>query len=690
LNGGIFSIRAKADAPGAWLVTWSNADRTVLAEHEAAWPGLPADIEAFWQECSSAVDEPSLAIKGRELYQFIMSGTAGLAWKNARNTWRLNPPLEQPTWHTSLAIEDETLRELPWEIMWDEARPVWTSAKETFSRVHQPTGDTPKVSLAEGWPWRLLILKGGGDGDAAVLSESETLAIHRAWWDLRHEVLIQTASPAGQVELEDLIEKFQPHILHFIGHAQPGALIFGAGGKSWTWNSTDIETFFGGRCPVPLLVWLNACQTASAGVFGAAVSNRSLQRTFFNLGAPFVAGMGGDINGELAEMQAAEFYQGIAAGLSLDVALAAARLKARTWRNDKSRSKAITFHQPFLVSLLRSTQGSAGLPIVPLSDKFKMIVRDTPQFKAIGRWFVDRHLTRRHLFDDSLDSDGRLKKNGKSRLIVVHGQGKTGKSWVLHCALKALASRGWLVRYHEMNGADSLDWLGVLNLIRHGLTKQQRGPGDEHSELVGPLPDASFKAFDAYVAQIAKAPAALTEELIKEAFDQFISGLRDAGQADGCQGVVLALDQIRGAIDAQNPSPGGSPTLPWPPWLKIWESNFFKPIGDGLNIPLIAFLGITGNLVKDSPLNQDIWKRQVDVISVEEVQVAIKLFFESCLGKERQNPDFRQRMNAFIRELASNETVGVRPEELRELYCSWADVVAKVTRKNNVPKIDDL
>jgi len=135
--------------------------------------------------------------------------------------------------------------------------------------------------------------------------------------------------------------------------------------------------------------------------------------------------------------------------------------------------------------------------------------------------------------------------------------------------------------------------------------------------------------------------------------------------------------------------------------LERWETNFFKPLGDGQPVPVIALVGVEDDLLKDSPLNQPEWTRRLEPIPADEASIALKEYFLECLGNwcccdggtttldETVNRDRCALLDGAIRSFAEGAAAGISPAELPEIYTEWAKVVRRGKHKD-VPMIPNL
>ena len=385
--------------------------------------------------------------------------------------------------------------------------------------------------------------------------------------------------------------------------------------EEFDWS--DISGCFDkGTHPLPRLVWLNACQTATQKIQPAEQSNararlrlaqRSVAQAFRKLGTPWVVGARGDIDGELATFQAEQFYGFLAGGQPIDVALARSRSAAKGERENielRRKDGGISKHQPYLVSAIGSAD-PAQLQLLEKADpKVSAAVLKVPIFKKLGQSFVDRNSTRSALFDGALNQCARLTT---SRFTAFHGLPRSGKSWVLHSVLQALSLRGWIVRCHAMNGLESERfWLQALKLFRDGAPTSAGKPGS--NELIAPLPAKPFQAFDEAVNAL---PAVDSEDSFKKIFGAFLAGL------EGCeQPVVIALDQIKAHSH----------------WLDLWKEYLFDVVSEGRKSPVLVLTSMETAVFEAAEFEKS-QGIPVGLVGSDEIEMAVQLYFRQALGE---------------------------------------------------------
>ncbi|MCH7725930.1 MAG: SUMF1/EgtB/PvdO family nonheme iron enzyme, partial [Planctomycetes bacterium] len=225
------------------------------------------------------------------------------------------------TLRIGLQILAPELRWLPWEVMYNRIRGEWLSTdhRTPFSRyVDSATQPAPKISL----PIRVAICSAEPRDLPSVQAKAEVLRLLEILRPLTESQIAQVCTIVN-TRRESLcreLERFQPHILHFVGHGAErgqvsGLLLHSANGDS-DFLPTDMLCEILGRSEGLQLVVFNACESdriayslAQQGI--AAVGMRYAIRTAAAI--PF----------------ACTLYESIASGMPLDAAVNSARFAIR-------------------------------------------------------------------------------------------------------------------------------------------------------------------------------------------------------------------------------------------------------------------------------------------------------------------------------------------------------------------------
>jgi len=457
---------------------------------------------------------PIFARTGLRLFELLQVTGVATEWKRLRVAGA-RTFIELP----------ESIAEWPWEtlrqrISKDVAIQFFYDPNFPILRVHS---QTDPAMLRSGSIIRILLISGQEILDAAnnLLASQELREIREAFHKEGLSVLIDLCpGPSSQAQLQEAIQKFNPHIIHFIGHGEQGPdskyqLVFEGGMK---WTSSEIFNFFQAEAWKPRLVVLNACHGSKFDLHAASVAE-----VLLNAGVPAVVGALAAFRVDYARQFAKAFYQSLAKSRSLEKAITIAR-----------RSLAA------LAQYAGSERRHWALPVLTVAAppenilQFKdanPVVKVCPIIKDVYKrpgTFVDRVSDRWSILSAMQPVDGSPGVRG----VIVNSTGSLGKTWLMKRSVRDFLDAGYLVRYAELAaGSSSRTSIDVL--------LDWRGNPNETSPLLGPIPAPHFDAFDAaYTA----AKANPTIAAIQDVFRKFKEGLQSLRNG---QNVLLIIDQFR-------------------------------------------------------------------------------------------------------------------------------------------------
>ena len=520
---------------------------------------------------AAVTDGPALEAIGTYLYQLLARGDVGTLWRTMREAATANDPLR-----VLLDVQPRALRVLPWELMCEP--PEWLCRSNTHRVCRGRVDFGAKTELDE-WPVRMLLVVGCDPAETKLKWELELYAIEDAIRPLRFPIDLEVLAQPTRQKLREVIEQFRPHVFHFVGHGHDGAiddaeaaimpraaleLWNGNEGGYVDWTVSDIVEDFKGR-HAPRFVVLNACRTTQAASPG---SIWSVAQAFLQCGAVAVLGMQGDIEGEAAALISAHLYDAIVKGMPLDLALVDARQSLTTYPKFKATrdwslpSLMLSVTPEQAISLRRGPRPERLLEL-DLDDAFTK-VRDLVDRRA------ERRTVRRHT-DCTLALPGgavagappppaaNAANDPPRHVLFVTGDEETGKTALTIASLQALALKGHDVYYRDASGGASLDFLGILRLIRDG---------DETSTSLihQKLPAPPFAAFNALLNEVldpawngVRTPPeqfagkevddkghpirAGEQNLVKLVFESFLAALREASKD---RSIIIALDHLAG------------------------------------------------------------------------------------------------------------------------------------------------
>ena len=347
---------------------------------------------------------------GEELYQMI-EPALGPYW-NAR---------EQGETRLLLNIKDKALATLPWELLCDKGIFLFRNQSHPICRLQlNGTTDDAPLSIPD-WPLRMLIVVGSEEGDERVMAEEEVAQIIDSI--VPHEAGIDwiVKRQKNKDDIVDLIEAFDPHIFHFIGHGGldgelPMIRMYDAArGKNDDWNFLTLKNDLVGKVNHMRLAFINACRTSEAAQNGLW----SLTDAFLQLGVSAVIGARAVISGKKAANCAGEFYRELFDDLSVDTAISRARNKMSGVLERDWATLSLEFR----------------LPKFSLFSSCKTANSDPESIKR-QFWEVRRYVGRHHLLCESWKS--RLAEEKLPAIIKggpKHGKSSAAKKLIERCLL---------------------------------------------------------------------------------------------------------------------------------------------------------------------------------------------------------------------------------------------------------------
>lgn len=416
----------------------------------------------------SILDTPGPAVLspaevGRALWRVITDGEVGNWWTN--QIVGAHKPVR-----TILDIQHPDLRSLPWELMTPPVgKPVFRDTDNPW--VRSKPNWPPLEELAA--PVQVLVVVAEEDLEGLKLDD-ELDAIHRCVREKPGSWHVQVlTAPSNIADFRKVYEAFDPHVLHVIGHSaqRDGQCVLkmvSAGGDPWAFTVDDVAEL---STPAPRLVVLNCCRTSDAGA--RAEPTWGFSEAFLDLGSAAVVTMQGDIPSVASVGFTSRFYRDLVAGRAIDSAAARARLEISDLMSATQDRRSWA-----LPSLLVATDPDRVLPVRECLTPAELSI--PPFLEIFGKVpdYVDRSIERRTLLR-ALDTPG------GSRVLVLTGQPKDGRSAVLRSTLLTLTLRGRNTVYVDLDAARQgqqgrkLSWLTVLRLIRDAIWTWIPELGDE-------------------------------------------------------------------------------------------------------------------------------------------------------------------------------------------------------------------
>lgn len=420
-------------------------------------------------------------------------------------------------------------------------------------------------------PIRVLVVIGSKPNDNNVRAEEEVAELRRVLFPHQSEITLRVFDRVGIEALIQLGEAqnvrgavklayqdFQPHIFHFIGHGDldgagnPFLVLFDPAAlpdQNLTWTLPDMIADFN-RMP-PAFVFLNACYTVDA-VATQDKEGRSIADIFLEeIGSRGVLGMHSAIRGETAGRLAGSLYRAFCDGKSIDLALTEARGAADILKsNDPAREWDWAI--PYL-RLRVLPEEVIPVKFVPLTRR--ELIGRSKKFDE-NKFFIDRETHREEFWQSVGINPGRPGKGPSSNVVLIRGKPGIGKTRLMCFCLESAALSGRLLKYVDLSGKESLDWMGVLRQIKDGTKGSQINsplPGELFAKIDlsldanGPE-DQQKEIFSAFRDALWKVPATIRETRVKELEEEGEFAAADQVRRDR-RPFLLVLDQIISLAD---------------------------------------------------------------------------------------------------------------------------------------------
>jgi hypothetical protein len=425
---------------GGWRLQWHlddapHGDPVVVPQHAANQLGYigRAIAGAFDHRSSDSnpglplMSTSALAHVGVELREVCCAPIAQFLTENA-GSYRL-----------TIVTDDPAALNLPWELVPIGGRGEQLGCHKEWGLFRAPTGAPLPPEVRRGGPLRILFLAAAPTDQPALDHEKEEEAILRATITLQGALLF-TAELGTYAELDELMLRIKPHIVHLSGH---GVLRHGVGrfcfeddaGLADERDAGELARLFVER-DVPC-VFLNACQTSQADVAG-------LCQALTAAGLPLALGWAASVADERATAFAETFYRELLAGEPVPAAAALARLRIqrdgiRRQLAGREAEQELTFLLPQLyaarpVEVLfdpqRPREGYQGV-----HTRYELLPGGV---KGLREGFVGRRREQQQLVP--------ALRTGKTTFLLLHGVGGQGKSTLATRLVDRLRYGGFDVR----------------------------------------------------------------------------------------------------------------------------------------------------------------------------------------------------------------------------------------------------
>ncbi len=271
-------------------------------------------------------EEQSVLEFGRDLFDALVSGEV----RSRFDVSRTEAKRQNKALRIKLRFDSPGLAAIPWEFMYDERRAEYLALSTSTPLVRYiELPDAIEPLLVTG-PLRILGMVASPNDLASLDVDRERLRIQDATKELQARGLVEIhwLERATWRDLQQALRREKWHVFHFVGHGgfdpstQEGlvALVDEDGG-TFRLPATELSRLLGDHQPLRLTV-LNACEGARGSSHDLFASTAA---TVVRRGTPAVVAMQYEITDRAAIEFSRSFYEAIADGLPVDVALAESR-----------------------------------------------------------------------------------------------------------------------------------------------------------------------------------------------------------------------------------------------------------------------------------------------------------------------------------------------------------------------------
>jgi hypothetical protein len=300
-------------------------------------------------------DERLVQELGAELFDWLFAGDARVLLDSSRQ--QATREGNDQWLRLVLRIRPPELAALPWEFLYDTRRDDYLSLSNPL--VRYPEVLEPIRPLAVSPPLRILGMVARPSDRSELDVELEKQWLLKAVADLTDDGRVEVTWVPGQSwrELRRAMNQQQWHIFHFIGHGGfdhetgEGFIALGEDGGTYRLAASKLAQLLGPHHSLRLVL-LNSCESAQ-------VDNRELfsstATALMRRGIPAVMAMQYEISDRAAIEFARAFYEAVADGLPVDLAVRDARMAVSL-----ARPNSLEWGTPVLY--LRPSSGQIFVP----------------------------------------------------------------------------------------------------------------------------------------------------------------------------------------------------------------------------------------------------------------------------------------------------------------------------------------
>lgn len=429
-------IEPLSDQPG-WTGRWSvdgapaGTPFRVEGEDAATLAAVSQDfLELFESRQRPEVEASALAGLGAALHRLWFAP----AWTD------LAPRVPASGADLVVASADSSVLDLPWELV--EIAPGLSLGCDpgwTLRRLPPlPGGMALDLPPPGAGPLRVLFLAAAPTDQALLDFEKEEDLLLRAA-GAEPAVSLHFAESGSFAELEELVDRVRPHVVHLSGHGD--VLADGRGvfafededGRTDLKTADEIVAGIGRGSGVRCLV-LNGCKTSQAATAG-------LCRALAAAGVPLAVGWSASVADDMATHFAEEIYRRLRAGLPVGRAAAHARQKLQKAGARRVNGVPVQDASFALVQVWgcdgRGELFDRRLPPEKTEGPRTVYALLGDGVKGLSEGFVGRRRQIQALLP--------LLRRGTARMAVLTGLGGAGKSTLATRAANRLASEGFRV-----------------------------------------------------------------------------------------------------------------------------------------------------------------------------------------------------------------------------------------------------